>query len=114
MRKIEMVDLKGQYQNIKTEVDEALQSVIDSAAFVKGGKVMDFQRHLEEFLHVRHVIPVGNGTDALMLSLRMRTRQLLKRLSNYLNSNEHSFSEYRKEYNILNRCSIDGGFVQIF
>lgn len=69
MRKIEMVDLKGQYQNIKTEVDEALQSVIDSAAFVKGGKVMDFQRHLEEFLHVRHVIPVGNGTDALMLSL---------------------------------------------
>ena len=58
--------------------------------------------------------PLQSAVDALMLSLRMRTRQLLKRLSNYLNSNEHSFSEYRKEYNILNRCSIDGGFVQIF
>jgi dTDP-4-amino-4,6-dideoxygalactose transaminase len=69
MRKIEMVDLKRQYQNIKNEVDEAMQAVIDSTAFVKGGKVTDFQLHLERYLGVKHVIPVGNGTDALMLSL---------------------------------------------
>ncbi|MBO4530517.1 MAG: DegT/DnrJ/EryC1/StrS family aminotransferase [Paludibacteraceae bacterium] len=69
MRKIEMVDLRGQYSHIKLEVDEAIQSVIDSAAFVKGAKVTEFQHHLEEFLHVKHVIPVGNGTDALQIAL---------------------------------------------
>lgn len=69
MRKIEMVDLRGQYKNIKTEIDESIQSVIDTAAFVKGGKVTEFQQHLESFLGVKHVIPVGNGTDALQISL---------------------------------------------
>ena len=64
-----MVDLRGQYSHIKSEVDEAIQSVIDSAAFVKGAKVTEFQHHLEEFLHVKHVIPVGNGTDALQIAL---------------------------------------------
>ena len=42
-----MVDLRGQYLHIKQEVDESIQSVIDSAAFVKGGKVVEFQQHLE-------------------------------------------------------------------
>lgn len=69
MRKIEMVDLRGQYQHIKTDVDSAIQSVIDSAAFVKGGKVNEFQEHLQAYLGVKHVIPVGNGTDALQISL---------------------------------------------
>jgi dTDP-4-amino-4,6-dideoxygalactose transaminase len=69
MRKIEMVDLRGQYSHIKSEIDEAIQSVIDSAAFVKGAKVTEFQHHLEEFLQVKHVIPVGNGTDALQVAL---------------------------------------------
>lgn len=64
-----MVDLRGQYSHIKSEIDEAIQSVIDSAAFVKGAKVTEFQHHLEEFLQVKHVIPVGNGTDALQIAL---------------------------------------------
>lgn len=64
-----MVDLRGQYLHIKQEVDESIQSVIDSAAFVKGGKVVEFQQHLESYLNVKHVIPVGNGTDALQISL---------------------------------------------
>ncbi len=69
MRKIEMVDLKGQYQNIKSEIDAGIQSVIDSAAFVKGGMVVEFQKKLQDYLGFRNVIPVGNGTDALMVSL---------------------------------------------
>ena len=69
MRKIEMVDLKGQYQNIKAEIDAGIQSVIDSAAFVKGGMVDEFQKKLQDYLGFRNVIPVGNGTDALMVSL---------------------------------------------
>jgi len=69
MKPIQMVDLKGQYQKIKQEIDTAIFQVIDSSIFVKGGKVIDFQKKLEDYLHVKHVIPVGNGTDALQISL---------------------------------------------
>jgi dTDP-4-amino-4,6-dideoxygalactose transaminase len=69
MRKIEMVDLKSQYHNIKTDVDAAIQEVLDSTIFVKGGKVEAFREHFASYLNVKHVIPVGNGTDALMISL---------------------------------------------
>lgn len=64
-----MVDLKGQYEKIKSEVNAGIQEVIDSTTFIKGGKVTEFQQHLEEYLHLSHVIPVGNGTDALQIAL---------------------------------------------
>jgi len=64
-----MVDLKSQYQKIKTEVNAGIQEVIDTTAFIKGGKVIDFQHQLESYLNVKHVIPVGNGTDALQIAL---------------------------------------------
>lgn len=64
-----MVDLKSQYHNIKTEVDAAIHEVLESTIFVKGGKVEAFREHFAEYLNVKHVIPVGNGTDALMISL---------------------------------------------
>ncbi len=69
MRKIEMVDLKSQYQHIKPQINSAIQEVIDSAAFVKGQKVTDFQDHLAQYLGVKHVICCGNGTDALQIAL---------------------------------------------
>jgi UDP-2-acetamido-2-deoxy-ribo-hexuluronate aminotransferase len=69
MDKIQMVDLKGQYQKIKAEVDAGIQAVIDSTTFIKGGKVNDFKTNLEQYLKVKHVIPVANGTDALQISL---------------------------------------------
>ena len=47
MRAIQMVDLQTQYQRIKADIDAGIQEVIDSAAFVKGQKVADFQAHLE-------------------------------------------------------------------
>ena len=64
-----MVDLKSQYENIKEEVNAAIQEVLDTTSYIKGGKVNDFQKHLEEYLQVKHVIPVGNGTDALQIAL---------------------------------------------
>lgn len=64
-----MVDLKGQYEKIRDEINTAIQSVIDSTSFVKGGMVQTFQEHLESYLNVKYVIPVGNGTDALQISL---------------------------------------------
>ncbi len=66
---IQMVDLKGQYQQIKQEINAGIQEVIDSTTFIKGGKVSEFQHHLENYLGVKHVIPVGNGTDALQIAL---------------------------------------------
>lgn len=69
MNKIQMVDLQSQYLHIKAEIDKGIQEVIDSAAFVKGPKVTDFQQHLEAYTGAKHVIPVGNGTDALLIAL---------------------------------------------
>ncbi len=64
-----MVDLQSQYQNIKNEIDKSIQEVLDSATFIKGEKVLEFQKNLESYLGVKHVIPVGNGTDALQIAL---------------------------------------------
>ena len=69
MEQIQMVDLRGQYARIKGEVDAGIREVMDSAAFVKGGKVAEFQHELEQYLGVKHVIPTGNGTDALQIAL---------------------------------------------
>ena len=69
MRKIQMVDLKAQYEQIKPEVDHAIQEVIDSTAFINGPAVKKFQEDLEAYLGIRHVIPCANGTDALQCSM---------------------------------------------
>jgi UDP-2-acetamido-2-deoxy-ribo-hexuluronate aminotransferase len=66
---IQMVDLKSQYLKIKEDVDSAIQSVIDSTAFIKGPEVKNFAKELETYLNVKHVIPCGNGTDALQIAL---------------------------------------------
>lgn len=64
-----MVDLHQQYLNIQADLDGGLREVLSSAAFVKGPKVSAFAGHLADWLGVRHVIPVGNGTDALTIAL---------------------------------------------
>ncbi len=69
MEKIQMVDLKGQYAKIKDDVDSSLAEVIESTAFINGPKVQEFQKNLEEYLNVKHVIPCANGTDALQIAL---------------------------------------------
>ncbi|HZW76957.1 MAG TPA: DegT/DnrJ/EryC1/StrS family aminotransferase [Flavobacteriaceae bacterium] len=69
MRKIQMVDLKGQYDRIKDEVDRGIQEVIDTTTFINGPAVHNFQKNLEEYLGVKHVIPCANGTDALQIAM---------------------------------------------
>ncbi len=64
-----MVDLQSQYEKIRQEINASIQEVLDSATFIKSGKVAEFQKNLEKYLGVRHVIPVGNGTDALQIAL---------------------------------------------
>lgn len=69
MQKIQMVDLKRQYNRIKPAVDAAIQQVIDSTAFINGPDVQAFAQELAEYLGVKHVIPCANGTDALQITL---------------------------------------------
>ncbi len=69
MRKIQMVDLHTQYENIKSEIDASIAQVIDSTAFIKGSEVGKFASELSSYLGVKHVIPCGNGTDALQIAL---------------------------------------------
>jgi UDP-2-acetamido-2-deoxy-ribo-hexuluronate aminotransferase len=69
MLKIQMVDLKGQYEHIKEQVNTAVIDVIESTAFVNGPEVHQFQKELEEYLGVKHVIPCANGTDALQVAM---------------------------------------------
>src|SRR6478735_10066293 len=69
MRPIQMVDLKTQYQKIKTEIDKAVIDVLESSAFINGKPVQEFASALASYLGVKHVIPCANGTDALQISM---------------------------------------------
>jgi CDP-6-deoxy-D-xylo-4-hexulose-3-dehydrase len=66
---IEMVDLKGQYNKIKTEIDQAVISCIANTSFINGPAVKEFQLNLEHYLGVKHVIPCANGTDSLQIAM---------------------------------------------
>jgi dTDP-4-amino-4,6-dideoxygalactose transaminase len=65
---IKMVDLHGQYLNIKDEVDQAIQDVIDSSAFINGEPVKKFAEELSAYTGSEYVIPCANGTDALQIA----------------------------------------------
>ena len=64
-----MVDLKSQYAKIELEVDSAIKDVIKNTTFINGPAVKEFTADLEKYLNVKHVIPCGNGTDALQVAL---------------------------------------------
>jgi UDP-2-acetamido-2-deoxy-ribo-hexuluronate aminotransferase len=69
MREIRMVDLQGQYLKIKEEIDQSISEVIQSTAFINGPAVQRFQKNMESYLDVKHVIPCANGTDALQVAM---------------------------------------------
>jgi len=69
MKPIQMVDLKSQYEKIKGEVDAAILNVISNTAFIGGPEVKTFQKDLENYLGVKHVIPCANGTDSLQIAM---------------------------------------------
>jgi len=69
MKKIQMVDLGGQYEGIKAQVNAAISNIMETSAFINGPEVHAFQKDLEEYLNVEHVIPCANGTDALQIAM---------------------------------------------
>ena len=69
MKKIQMVDLKGQYELIKETVNTSIQEVLDTNTYINGPQVHTFQKNLESYLGAKHVIPCANGTDALQIAM---------------------------------------------
>ncbi|OCB72661.1 dTDP-4-amino-4,6-dideoxygalactose transaminase [Flavobacterium glycines] len=69
MKKIQMVDLKSQYDKIATTVNTSIQEVLDTNTYINGPQVHQFQKALESYLGVKHVIPCANGTDALQIAM---------------------------------------------
>ena len=67
---IPFVDLKAQYESIKGEIDQAIADVIASSAFIGGPYVKAFETAFAAFCGARHCIGVGNGTDAIFLTLK--------------------------------------------
>lgn len=63
-------DLKAQYAAMKPEIDQSIQQVIDSAAFILGKPVTELENKLAEYVGRKYCISCGNGTDALHLSLK--------------------------------------------
>ena len=68
MRSIQMVDLQGQYARLASEIDAAIQQVLQRADFIQGGAVRALEAALSERYEVKHVIGCANGTDALQLA----------------------------------------------
>ena len=64
-----MVDLQSQYKHIKAKVDDSVLNVMENASFINGPSVKSFQKNLENYLNVKHVIPCANGTDALQIAM---------------------------------------------
>ena len=64
-----MVDLQGQYQSLKEQVNVSITQILESSTYINGPHVHAFQKELEEYLGVKHVIPCANGTDALQIAM---------------------------------------------
>jgi UDP-2-acetamido-2-deoxy-ribo-hexuluronate aminotransferase len=69
MNEIKMVDLQAQYLRIKTEIDSAIQDVLNSTAFIQGPQVNSFARNLSAYIGGAHVVPCANGTDSLQIAM---------------------------------------------
>jgi UDP-2-acetamido-2-deoxy-ribo-hexuluronate aminotransferase len=69
MRPIQMVDLKKQYAEIRKDIDQAIDDVLESSAFINGPVVTDFSKNLAAYLQVKNVVPCANGTDALQIAM---------------------------------------------
>ena len=69
MKKIQMVDLQGQYERIRNQVQASFEEVLSTTAFINGPQVQQFQKELEAYMGVKHVIPCANGTDALQIAM---------------------------------------------
>ena len=68
---VPFLNLKAQYNHLKTDIDNAIQNVISDTAFIKGKYVDDFEKEFAKAYGVKHCIGVANGTDAIYIVMKM-------------------------------------------
>jgi dTDP-4-amino-4,6-dideoxygalactose transaminase len=68
---IPFVDLKAQYQTIKSDIDTAINNVITETAFIGGKYVKKFEEDFSNIYGVNHVVSCANGTDSLYIIMKM-------------------------------------------
>jgi UDP-2-acetamido-2-deoxy-ribo-hexuluronate aminotransferase len=66
---IDFANLQYQYQLYKTEIDEAMQAVLDKSNYIMGDEIAELEKSLEEFTGAKYAITCSNGTDALLLAM---------------------------------------------
>lgn len=71
LQRIELVDLKAQIDAMRGEIDDAIHQVLDTCAFIGGQQINQFEREFAQYIGAKHCIGVGNGTDALFISLKV-------------------------------------------
>jgi dTDP-4-amino-4,6-dideoxygalactose transaminase len=71
MMNVPFVDLQSQYAGMRSEIDEAIRSVIGETAFIGGKYVKEFEKVFGELYGVRNVISCANGTDSLYIIMKM-------------------------------------------
>ena len=68
-QKIEFIDLKAQYADLKDAVNARIQRVLEHAQFIMGPEVRELEQRLEDYTGSKHCITVASGTEALLISL---------------------------------------------
>lgn len=69
MTKIEFIDLKAQYANLKESIDARIQRVLDHGQYIMGPEVRELEESLETYTGAKHCVTVASGTEALLISL---------------------------------------------
>ena len=67
--KIDFAKLQYQYQLYKTEIDEAMQAVLDKSSYIMGEEIVQLENALQDFTGAKHAITCASGTDALLLAM---------------------------------------------
>ncbi|GAC10546.1 DegT/DnrJ/EryC1/StrS family aminotransferase [Paraglaciecola chathamensis] len=66
---IKFLDLAGQYNSIKEEIDGAIHKTLNDSAFIGGARVKNFEESFAHYQHSKYCVGVGNGTDAIEIAL---------------------------------------------
>jgi len=67
---VPLLDLKREYQSLKSEIDQAVSAVMGATQYINGPQVKQFEEAVAKYCGCRHAIGVASGTDALLLSMR--------------------------------------------
>jgi dTDP-4-amino-4,6-dideoxygalactose transaminase len=66
---VPLLDLKGQYRSIRSEIDDAVRGVVESQHFILGPEVVGLEAEVAKYSDVAHAVGMSSGTDALLAAL---------------------------------------------